>query len=210
MFDIFNTLPKTKWFAKPVKGFEYFDVCNQTGYRASDVCPDKTRKLIPEGANNSGVCPYHVTVQLDKTKKFRVTSECYDPSDMVEETWFVLTPLIEHYYKKKYPFYRELPPYKPGCGSDKPEDNMAIVYPKKPSKIFIPIGLDGTREKVIFELTHRNHNAVVYWHLDDEFVGSTQDIHQMELSPQVGKHKLTVMDENGEKITQVFEVIDKI
>jgi penicillin-binding protein 1C len=210
MFDVFNALPKSTWFAKPTKGFDYYEVCNQSGYRANDLCPDHTRKLLPATAENVGVCPYHVSVQLDKTKKFRVTSECYDPSDMVEETWFVLTPLIEHYYKKKYPFYRELPPYMQGCAGDKPEESMAIVYPKKPSKIFIPVGLDGTREKVIFELTHRNHNAIVYWHLDDEFIGSTQDIHQMELCPTAGKHKLTVMDENGEKITQTFEVLDKV
>jgi penicillin-binding protein 1C len=209
MFDVFNTLPKAKWFVKPIQGMETFEICKQTGFRASDICPDKIKRSISASAVNSDVCPYHVSIQLDAAKKFRVTDECYDPSDMQEEVWFVLTPLIEHYYKKRYSYYKELPPYKPGCSGDKVEENMAIVYPKKPSKIFIPVGLDGTREKVIFELTHRSHSATVYWHLDDEFIGSTQDIHQMELSPLAGKHVLTVMDETGDKLTQTFEVLDK-
>jgi len=209
MFDIFNSLPKSKWFDKPVTGMEEFEICKRSGFRASDICPDKIRKMLPVSVSNSGVCPYHVSIQLDATEKMRVTDECYEPADMKEVVWFVLPPLIEHYYKKRYPFYEELPPYKKGCVNDKEEENMAIVYPKKPSKIFIPVGLDGVREKVIFELTHRHHDAIVYWHLDDEFLGTTQDIHQMELCPLAGKHVLTVMDETGDKLTQTFEVLDK-
>lgn len=210
MFDVFNALPKSAWFQKPSTGFEPFQICTISGHRASDICPKTMTQNLPANASNTEICPYHVSIKTDKTKKFRVTDECYEPADMVEETWFVLPPLVEHYYKKKYPFYKELPPFKEGCSGDKPEDNMAIVYPKKPSKIYIPVGLDGTREKIIFELTHRDHSAIVYWHLDDEFVGVTQDIHQLELSPLPGKHILTVMDEKGEKLRQTFEVLDGI
>lgn len=209
MFDVFNALPKSKWFAQPYTGFQVYEVCQVSGYRASDLCPQKIKVSMNKSAVNSGVCPYHVSIKLDREKKHRVTDECYNPADMTEETWFVLPPLVEHYYKKRFPFYRELPPFLSGCNSDKPEESMAIVYPKKPSKIYIPVGLDGQREKVIFELTHRDHNAVIYWHLDDEFVGATQDIHQLGLSPEPGKHVLTVMDEKGEKLTQAFEVIEK-
>lgn len=210
MFDVFNSLPKSAWFQQPTTGFEETEICKISGHRASELCPEKIKAKVTATAVNSSVCPYHVSILLDKTAKFRVTDECYDPADMRDSTWFILPPLIEHYYKKRFPFYIELPPYKDGCMNDKPEENMAIVYPKKPSKIYIPVGLDGTREKVIFELTHRDHNAVVYWHLDDEFVGTTQDIHQMELNPTPGKHILTVMDEKGDKIRQVFEVLDKL
>ncbi len=210
MFDVFNTLPKAKWFEKPTADMEEFLVCSVSGHRANDLCPQTVKQRMPKTCEQSVVCPYHVSLTLDKTKKFRVTDECYEPAEMVNETWFILPPLVEHYYKKRYPFYREVPTYMEGCSSDKPDENMAIVYPKKPSKIFIPVGLDGVREKVIFELTHRDHNAVVYWHLDDMFIGSTQDIHQMEVSPEPGKHILTVMDEKGEKIVQRFEVLEKL
>lgn len=209
MFDVFNALNKSTWFKEPFGQTESFEICSLSGFRANELCPTKHVQKIPKACGNSQVCPYHVDVQLDKTKKFRVTDECYEPSDMVHETWFVLPPLIEHYYKKRYPFYKELPPYFKGCASDQPEENIAIVYPKKPSKIFIPVGLDGQREKVIFELTHRNKEAVVYWYIDEDYIGSTMEIHQMEVSPEPGKHVLTVMDENGEKIAQKFEILEK-
>ena len=57
--------------------------------------------------------------------------------------------------------------------------------------------MDGSQGKTIFELAHQNPSSTVYWHLDNKYVGETSDVHQMELSPGKGKHRVTVVDEEG-------------
>jgi penicillin-binding protein 1C len=61
--------------------------------------------------------------------------------------------------------------------------------------------------KVVFELAHRNPGAVVYWHLDGEYVGSTKGTHHLLLNPPQGRHFLTIVDEDGESINHSFDVI---
>ena len=63
--------------------------------------------------------------------------------------------------------------------------------------------------KTIFEVAHRNSETKIYWHLDDEYIGSTRHFHQMALSPSPGKHFITVVDENGERLELHIEILDK-
>ena len=55
-------------------------------------------------------------------------------------------------------------------------------------------------------LAHQNPSTTVYWHLDNDYLGETSDVHQMELSPTKGKHKVTVVDEEGNSLGVEFGV----
>ena len=56
------------------------------------------------------------------------------------------------------------------------------------------------------ELAHQNPSTKVYWHLDNDYLGETSDVHQMELSPTKGKHRVTVVDEEGNALGVEFGV----
>jgi penicillin-binding protein 1C len=45
--------------------------------------------------------------------------------------------------------------------------------------------------------------------LDDEYIGTTINFHQMAFSPAPGKHLLTIVDENGESVSKDFEILAK-
>jgi penicillin-binding protein 1C len=100
-----------------------------------------------------------------------------------------------------------LPEWKPGCAPE-PEQNLALVYPRRNSRISLPIGLEGIPTASIFEASHRREAATIYWHIDDEYVGSTRDIHQLQLQPAVGKHVLVLVDDQGNSISCPFEVLN--
>lgn len=84
---------------------------------------------------------------------------------------------------------------------------MELLYPKQESKIFVPIELDESTGKTVFRAAHRKSETIIYWHLDDNYIGSTKGIHQMGFSPEPGQHMLTLVDEFGETISQKFEII---
>jgi membrane carboxypeptidase/penicillin-binding protein PbpC len=63
------------------------------------------------------------------------------------------------------------------------------------------------REAVVFEVAHRKSQTHLYWHLDSQYLGMTSGNHTMEVSPQAGLHKITVIDDEGNQIERTFEVL---
>lgn len=210
LFDVFAQLPHSQnWFVPPNNEMLRVAICRESGHRASDLCDKTDTLLIPETCLNTTACPYHQIVHLSRNGKYRVDSDCENVYNMKNVSWFVLPPLVEKYYKFNHPNYRELPDFKPECLSKVSDRAMALLYPKPNSKIYVPVEIDGNAGRTVFEAAHRNVNTKVYWHLDDNFIGETKEIHQMALNPGVGKHKLMLVDENGIAVTVRFEAIGK-
>jgi len=85
--------------------------------------------------------------------------------------------------------------------------SMELIYPRHAARIYVPVDLDGKPSSTVFEVTHRYDDTPIHWHLDQTFLGTTREIHQMALNPTPGKHTLTWVDQWGETLTQDFEVI---
>jgi penicillin-binding protein 1C len=85
-----------------------------------------------------------------------------------------------------------------------------LIYPKSITKIYVPVDLDGTSSGTIFRVAHRANDIAIYWHLDNTFIGTTKTFHQLAMTPSVGKHKLTLVDENGNRLEQMFEILKKM
>ena len=209
LFDIFKQLPNSKWFKTPTTKLKKLVVCKQSGYKASEYCTDKITELIPFAGEKTGTCPYHKLIHLNAAGTFRVNDNCESVAQMQHVKWFILPPSMEYYYKVKNSDYKTLPPFKPGCEDVGSNATMDMIYPKNNATVYIPVELNGTRGKVVLNAAHRNQNAKIYWHIDNEYVGSTQSFHQLAISPSSGKHTLTLVDENGERLVQIFTVLDK-
>ncbi len=207
MFDIFKLLKSPSWFVRPFSFMEEAVVCAKSGYKASEYCEEGYTASIQKSGLNSSLCPYHKIVFLDETEKYRVNGECESVAKMKAKKWFVLPPAMEHYYKRKNSAYKVLPPYRPDCRAALTLRSMEIIYPQKGSRIFVPIQLDGNPGKTVFEVAHRSPESHVFWYLDNYYIGSTRDYHQMALNPEAGEHRLTVTDETGESRDVTFNVI---
>jgi penicillin-binding protein 1C len=209
MFDIFHGLPSTTWFDQPYDDMEYVGICLKSGNRSSDLCEAIDSFWIPKAGLQTPACPYHQIIHLDPTGKWRVNSDCESPSRMIHQAWFVLPPSQEWFYKSKNPWYRVLPEFRKDCSGSGKTPAMEFIYPKRAMQIYVPVELDGKTGKTIFEVAHRNTELLIYWHLDDDFLGTTRHFHQMALSPSPGKHLITLVDENGERLELYFEILDK-
>lgn len=211
LFDIFNLLPRPKdgWFKTPSGEMTAIDVCLESGFRASDLCSSHKIMQMPIPCLKAPVCSYHKLIHLDKSERWQVNSDCEQPSSMVHKSWFVLPPTMEYYYKTKNYSYRSLPPFRSDCITNDVNLAMELIYPKNNAKIYVPLEIDGRRGQVIFSAAHRNLNEVIFWHLDNKYVGKTQEIHQLALNPPAGKHEITLIDKQGKRIQQSFTIIEK-
>lgn len=209
LFEIFNQLPGgDDWFDPPYDDMAPVTVCRQSGYRANDYCTSDTL-WVPKSCLNAPTCSYHQLVHLDQSGQFQVNSDCESPQLMQHVGWFVLDPQEEYYYKSRHPEYLALPPFRSDCtgalaGAEKTP--MQLIYPREGAQIFIPIDLDGKLGSVIFHAAHRVADSEIYWHLDDQFVGTTKTFHQLSLQPSIGSHTITLVDKSGQRYVRRFEV----
>jgi penicillin-binding protein 1C len=209
MFDIFRQLPSSDWFKEPLNNFTYVSVCRQSGYRANIDCPDADTMMVPKNGYRAPLCSYHKIIHLDVTGTYRVNEVCESPADMVHKKWFVLPAAMEWYYKQKNHDYKSLPSFKPGCALAEEGRHMELLYPQQNAQIYVPLEINGERGKSVFFATHRNANAKIFWSIDNTFLTSTVNFHQVGISPSPGKHILTLVDQSGESITRQFEILNK-
>ncbi len=206
MFEVFDLLPKEKWFEQAFGEMEKIAICRHSGHRAGMHCTNIDSTWVHMAGLRTAPCPYHVRIHLDETGKYRVNSNCAGSNEMFAESWFVLPPVIEWYYRRRNPTYKSLPPFRNDCLSEDQFPAMEMIYPRDNTSIFVPRMMDGTKSEAVFEVAHRNNNTTVFWHLNNEYLGQTNDFHQMGLSPDTGKHTLTLVDKNGETLFVNFDV----
>ncbi len=210
LFEIFRLLPVAHdWFEMPVGEMVKIKVCRQSGYRAGEYCEDTDDEWVPKSGLKAPVCPYHQLVHLSADGKWQVTGNCVPPDEIINKKWFVLPPSMEYYYKAKNYQYRVLPPFRPDCAQAGSINPMEVIYPKDGAKIYVPLEADGSRGRVIFNVAHRQNGVKIFWHLDDQYIGETKDFHQIALNPLPGKHRLTLVDGNGNVVNIGFEVLAK-
>lgn len=211
LFDIFNRLPSSEWFYPPYDEMIELPVCKNSGFRKGPHCPADTIG-VPTSGTEVKVCPYHFLIHLDSSLSWQVNSDCETPDQIQHQPWFILPPAEAYYYKNKDPGYQDPPRWRNDCKARKNDvagSDMQLIYPKYPTRIYVPVDLNGQRSKTVFQLAHRNPDATVHWHLDETFLGTTHTFHTFELDADIGPHLLTLVDENGNRLEQKFEIIGK-
>lgn len=205
MFSIFDILPKSDWFLEPYEDEVTVKVCSESGYIALPICPSETKQVTKNGVR-AIPCPYHVEVLMDKNEEFRVNSNCESIENIRAKTYFVLPPLVAHYYKQRNPNYRKLPPFKKGCvpiGGNVIDFVFPTTYK---STISLTKGTNGEVNPVILKLTHADPTASIFWYLDDAFIKKTEEYHEIALKPEIGEHIITVIDNLGNEEKKVLIV----
>ncbi|WP_308993641.1 penicillin-binding protein 1C [Mariniflexile litorale] len=196
LFDVFDLLPKSNWFSKPFDEMQEVFICKKSGFRAYQNCDEVEEKFIQLSGLKTRPCPFHVLVHLDASESYQVNGSCETLSDIKHKSWFVLPPLMAYYYKAKNPFYKPLPKFRSDCLGDN-TITMEFIYPEENNTIFLPKDFDEKPNDLILKIAHSKPDAALFWYLNETFIGSTKDIHELAIIPKEGKHLITVVDEFG-------------
>ena len=206
LFDLINLLPRSEWFAEPDENEgTVLAICKHSGHRAGRYCKDVTHERVPKAGAESSVCPFCYPVHLSLDGQYQVTDRS---EKTVTKYMFSLPPEMEYYYKKNHPEYHALPPAKESQDGNVVDDSvMRFLYPSEGSVISVPIGLDGQRGKITCTLAHVDPTIEVFWHCDEHYLGSTEDIHSQTIELQRGVHVIQAIDELGRTSRVAFSVI---
>jgi penicillin-binding protein 1C len=183
------------------------EVCADSGWAAGADCARTETVLVPAFVKSLPLCPYCASVALSADGRYRVRAEEEAPGSVRVEKRFVLPPSMERFYARSLD-YKSLPPWKPGSVQSSNQD-LAVVAPEEGASIFVPIEITGRPGATVFSVAHRDPAAVVFWHLDGVYLGSTRKVHAIEARPEPGEHVLTVVDGSGRSVSRHFTVLSK-
>lgn len=202
MFQCFQNLKSSHWFSKPEMALKHISLCAESGMAPGPNCP-KIEAEMPIHSGLPKVCNLHKSILLNEANK-RVFRDCCN-SELKDTVWFSLDPIAAYYYKQSHQNYQPIPELSEDCRKGT-EQMLDIIYPTKHAEIIVPKDFDGKEEQILFEAAHVNSSSKIFWHLDDEYIGQTEDLHKMTCLLQEGKHTLLIMDEAGNSKRHVFRV----
>jgi len=205
LFDVFDKLPNSSWFEVPFDEMVEVEICKKSGYKATEICEEKKQQIIQKNGLKTASCPFHVLVHLDKTGQYQVNTSCERFDQIQQKPWFVLPPLMAHYYKEENPFYTPLPKYRKDCVGEI-KNTMKFIYPNEKKNIFLPKNFEGKKNELILKVTNSNKEAKLFWYLNTKFIGVTKGIHNISIDVETGKYIITVLDDLGNEIQQKMEI----
>lgn len=210
MFDALRMLDDDgSWWSPPYDALTPKLVCSESGWLATSSCMSTDTTYILKEGQTPVSCSYHVQAYTDALQQYQYNPTCM-PEAAALTNFFIIPTLAETYYKRYNPSYHSLPPLHPDCASaEQSNDNLAIIYPRPGSKIYVPFEWDKKKSRAVFSAVHRSDTALVYWTLDKHYLGKTKEFHQIEIDPKPGKHQLVLQDEYGSMVSTSFEVLSE-
>jgi penicillin-binding protein 1C len=209
LFDLFNRLRYCQWFEKPWDALQKTSICKHSGHLASPYCTDLDTSYIASSSQSHQLCPYHKNIFTNQQKTERIAPDCCQCEGLVS-SWFELPPTCAYYYKNHHPEYQNLPPYSHACNelntqSNKPID---IIYPSPQAKVYLPKNMDNVKENLIVKATTMYLDTKLFWHIDDQYLGTTLGEHTLPMNSEIGEHKLSITDELGNRVVRRFWVVN--
>ncbi|MEO9967449.1 MAG: penicillin-binding protein 1C [Reichenbachiella sp.] len=207
MFNILNSLPtnpKKKWFdtgyGTTVK------ICSETGFYATSNCPNPEMATAPRQMKPLKTCPYHKTIFTDKNDKYAVCSHCWTRHH-IESKVLIYPPDVGHYLRNKGTLLPNIPQHNPNCPTAQEHNILQIIYPLARANVFIPKDFDGGYQPLVGKVASRFPKRELFWYLDEAYLGSTIGKPTFPLGLTSGRHKLTVVDAEGNRDQVDFSVI---
>lgn len=209
LFDAFRLLPDAPWLPKPQTALKSVEVCASDGYRPRFQCERRDTEL-PVQTTLQAQHSFQQQLWLDPSGKYQLPAGCALQVSRQQHTRLILPVAMAYFYQPQHPEYQGLPPYWPGCDTYAQQPNnqrLDLLYPSSESQIRLPLQLDGKLGHSIFRAVHRDNKALLYWHLDDQYLGQTQMPHQMAIQTSAGIHQLVITASDGSRLQRQFEVL---
>ncbi|MDE3001441.1 MAG: penicillin-binding protein 1C [Gemmatimonadota bacterium] len=209
LFDLFNQLPKQRehvWIDAPVSDLRELQLCADTGFRAGMHCERRVSAEAPLHMKPLRSCPYHRTLQVTLDGSHRVCSLCWEPGDRRPVSRLVFPADVSQHLRERGQVQGMVPPHKPDCPAGAGSDPLKIVYPRHNARLWLPRDFGGARQKVAMRVAHRDKKRVLYWYLDDRYLGSSRGRHVKAAELARGWHTLNVVDESGNRDRKRFFV----
>ncbi len=206
LFSILNNLPSEReWFSRP-DDLSQVKICKHSGFYATENCTETEYADAPKKMRPLGVCPYHSSYFVNSGSEYAVCSHCWDQGHQCVKALH-FPPDVAYFLRKNGTMVSSPPVHNPECRKKSETQTLTILYPPQNASLFLPRDFDGSYEPLLCKFATQFPEREVFWYLDDAFAGSTHDMETFPVEVSEGNHKLTLVDEAGNRDQVSFSVV---
>ncbi|WP_413511528.1 penicillin-binding protein 1C [Myroides odoratus] len=206
LFDLFKLLPQQKDIAPPLNDLEEVPICQTSGYLAGPNCMQTKTNLIPFRAKKTVLCPYHKLVHLDSNRQYQVNSQCESIDRIFSTPWFILPPTMAYFYRKSHSEYQDLPAFRTDCITQDQFKKIEFIYPKHGDHIYLTKNFFSELQPFIAKASSSSANKTLFWYLNEQYIGTTKQFHELAVYGNPGINYLAITDEEGHTQTIEFYI----
>lgn len=205
LFDLFNLLPKSQDFAIPYDNLNQVIICQTSGYIATEICPTSTQ-WVPESRRPAKHCSFHQLVHLDSSLTYQVNSLCEPIENIKNIPWFILPPTWAYYYKKSNGNYQDLPALREDCFVASDLTGLDFIYPKHQDIVHLTKDFNSKVQPFVATAATSSPENILYWYIDNYYIGQTTQEHKMKLEPTVGEHTITIVNDLAQRKSIIINI----
>ncbi len=171
-------------------------VCAQTGLLPSPSCHDTIDTLALKTRVPTEKCTQHHTIFVDADGR-RTAPQCSNTPLKPHTVW---VPSMAFQRWSKLPV--DLPPLAKSCENIATlQSTLLVEHPKSNHRILLLN--DGSDQRIPLQANHSDPHAKLYWYIDNQFLGYSQESTELWWTPTAGTHTIAVEDAhgNGDQIT---------
>jgi penicillin-binding protein 1C len=208
-FQIFRQLPEQDQviWSSPSENVVEQKVCSLSGHLPTANCPSQTNTLWIAGITKPHFCQMHVQLLIDKTSGHRLSPGCIRQKDIpfsqIVQKPGILWPRETGGWLAQTGSAVIFPSFEEGC---EPPELLQGLPPLLQRPLNGENYLIKNTSKVAFSVAVSNEVNRLNWFLDDERLTTTKPGEVYLWTPQVGEHKLVIVDDFGRVVRARFRV----
>ena len=206
LFDVLEGLSDRtrRSLETPPAALTEIEVCAYSGHVASDACASRTKASALIHAVPTTPCPYHHSVEVDRSTGLAVTPSCRKPGhDYVSKSFVMLPSSVTSWLSDRHRTVPEAPVYEDGCAGE--TGNAPVMMLPGEGQVITLIPGMSTRQQAV-PLAAHTRAGTLSWFVDGALIAAGPSSERQYWTPTPGRHAIVVADAAGRKARRVVEV----
>jgi penicillin-binding protein 1C len=208
LFDILRALSTNRNEEIPQPpGLIEIEVCSFSGRIPGPDCPDVKTVLVPQVSVHPESCPYHIAFAIDKETGYHLPPLERRGREWEEQIFLVLPSAVRLWIADKNFIAQEPPKTLPSSQ----QVNMKavapeITVPSHRSIYFLMPSVAAEDQEIPFSANADPSETELSWFVNGKFYGKSKPSERIWFFPELGEHKIRVLDSSGEYDEVVIEI----
>jgi penicillin-binding protein 1C len=182
------------------------NVCPLSHELAGPFCPSPEAVTVLPGRSKLSPCSYHRRVFVDMTTGDQLIGLCLASRPHRTEVIAVYPPELMAWWSTQGQALPPVPRLSPLC-TDVPEGKeLTIISPGSSTPYRFRRDTPAADQKILLRAQVTSSTTQLYWYQDGKLLAASPPAAQVLLPLQVGRHRLTVVDNSGRVSSTTYQV----
>ena len=205
LFELFNATDRNgqaEWLQAPDDLAARF-ICKLTGKLPSDFCTDQVMDNYIPGISRNDRCDHQRDVWVSADGSFSYCTTCIPANGYQTKAYPNVAPDLAAYYDEHHVSYEKVPPHNPACTRSF-DGKPPVINTLQNGMTYLIT--DKQKQPLQLGCTTSNDVEMVYWYVNDKFLGSTKRSEKLNFIPSGQEIKISCTDDKGRNADIVVKV----